>query len=284
LLTTHTIPIPGRPTWATICAGLSLALFLVLVGRVSWLAVEIALGGRGGIVPRLGLASALGAALGGATLLLGQRRTGARIEWLRRGLLGVLAGLATIAIGLFVVATGPRDPSRYPVAADSPYRLPWRAGVRRFCVQGNRAIVSHRDGEEFAYDFAMPIGSDVCAARGGTVTLVEVGHDGHGPGMPNNLIVVAHGDGSSAQYLHLKMRGNYVSVGDRVERGQPIAASGNVGLSLLPHLHFQAVGPSGGTLPVAFADVGGDGIPRMFGRYTSGNEPPRTALTGAPSP
>ena len=86
----------------------------------------------------------------------------------------MLMAFAMIVLGLFVVFTGPRDLWRYPVATESPYRLPWSAGVRRLCVQGNRAIVSHREWEEFAYDFAMPVGSDVCAAREGSVVLVEI--------------------------------------------------------------------------------------------------------------
>jgi murein DD-endopeptidase MepM/ murein hydrolase activator NlpD len=134
--------------------------------------------------------------------------------------------------------------------------------------------VSHRDWEEFAYDFAMPVGSEVCAARGGSVVLVEMGHDGNGFGLPNNQIAVAHDDGSVGYYLHLKQCGNLVNIGDRVEQGQCIAVSGHVGLSMLPHLHFHVIGAGGQLLPVTFAEVGGDGIPRMFGRYTSDNAPP----------
>jgi murein DD-endopeptidase MepM/ murein hydrolase activator NlpD len=201
---------------------------------------------------------------------------------------------------LFVTWTGPRDLARYPEARTSPYWLPWRAGVRCLCIQGNRAVVSHteRDGEEFAYDFAMPIGSDVCAARDGTVIHVDVDHDGNGLRMPNNQILVHHGDGSIGWYLHLKKGGCYVHAGDHIKRGQAIGASGNVGISTLPHLHFQVTKPEdaapsagvaavapvaqhfrvakvgGPSVPLTFADIAGDGIPRMFARYTSGNTNP----------
>ena len=263
----------NRSTLSTACGGLSLVLFLVLVSRGSWLVAEIALGGGDGTILRFCLASILGTTVGGAGLILGKRWGNPVTDWLRRGLIGMLMAVAMIVLGLFVVFTGPRDLARYPVAKESPYRLPLRSGVRRLCVQGNRAIVSHRNWEEFAYDFAMPVGSDVCAARGGSVTLVEMSHDGNGFGLPNNQIAVAHDDGSVGYYLHLKKYGNYVNVGDRVEQGQRIAASGNVGLSLLPHLHFQVMGTSGQLLPVTFAEVGGDGIPRMFRRYSSDNVP-----------
>jgi hypothetical protein len=113
----------------------------------------------------------------------------------------VLLLLLALAYLLF---TGPRDLSLYPLAADSPYRLPWPAGESHLCVQGNRGVVSHRGFEEFAYDFTMPVGSDVLAARGGVVRRVDVSHDGHGWDMPNNLIVIDHGDGTFGNYLHLR--------------------------------------------------------------------------------
>ena len=173
---------------------------------------------------------------------------------------------------LFLLFTGPRDLQRYPPAANSPYRLPWIAGVTRLCCQGNRAIVSHRNWEEFAYDFAMPVGSDVCAARAGLVVNIDVGHDGNGLDAESNFLEIDHGDGTFAWYFHLRKGGNYVKPGQRVKQGQPIAASGNVGRSLLPHLHFQVTDANYRLLSVTFAEVDSDsGIPRMFKRYTSAN-------------
>jgi murein DD-endopeptidase MepM/ murein hydrolase activator NlpD len=136
----------------------------------------------------------------------------------------------------------------------------------------NRAIVSHRNWEEFAYDFAMPVGSNVCAARGGTVVNVDVEHDGNGLDAENNFLEIDHGDGTFAWYLHLRQGGNYVAPGRHVRQGEPIAASGNVGRSMLPHLHFQVTNANCRLQPVTFADANSDhGIPRMFKRYTSDN-------------
>lgn len=175
------------------------------------------------------------------------------------------------------ILTGPRDLARYPANATSPYKLPWPAGVKWLCVQSNRGIVSHRGWEEFAFDFLMPVGSDVCAARGGVVTGVNVSHDGHGLKAPNNFIAIAHGDGTSGWYLHLQKDGSLVRVGERVEQGQRIGKSGHVGRSLAPHLHFAVVGEGSRrvTLPVSFADVTEHaGVPRMWFHYTSGNKEP----------
>jgi murein DD-endopeptidase MepM/ murein hydrolase activator NlpD len=71
-------------------------------------------------------------------------------------------------------------------------------------------------------------------------------------------------------YAHLRQGGSLVRTGQLVARGEPLGLSGNVGLSMLPHLHFHVQSRSH-TLPVSFADVPGDGVPRMFRRYTSGN-------------
>src|SRR5262249_55056329 len=155
---------------------------------------------------------------------------------------------------------------------ESPYRLPWPRGKTCFCVQGNRGVVSHRGTEQFAFDFAMPVGSPVCAARAGTVVHVTVAHHGRWFTAPNNLITIDHGDGTTAWYLPLQKAGSEGAAGERVEAGQVIGFSGTVGRSLLPHLHFEVADANGVSLPLAFADVGTHaGIPRMFRWYKSGN-------------
>ncbi len=121
----------------------------------------------------------------------------------------------------------------------------------------------------------MPVGSDVCAARAGVIVTVVTEHEGNGPRAPNNLIVVAHGDGTFGWYLHLRRDGSYVRLGERVRQGQRIGASGNVGRSASPHLHFHVTDKDCRVMPVTFRDVSsGRGIPRTFRRYTSGNAPP----------
>lgn len=174
---------------------------------------------------------------------------------------------------LYCIATGPENLSQYPAAAQSPYRLPWATGATHRCCQSNRGIVSHRGWEQFAYDFAMPVGTEVCAARAGKVIKVVVDHDGHGHNWPNNLVAIRHEDGTLAYYLHLKKDGSRVKVGDAVTQGQVIAESGHVGNSLAPHLHFHVTDAARkSTLPISFADAGKDaGIPRMFKSYTAGS-------------
>jgi murein DD-endopeptidase MepM/ murein hydrolase activator NlpD len=185
----------------------------------------------------------------------------------------VLVVLLAVAVVLYCTLTGPQNISQYPPASASPYRLPWAAGVTHWCVQSNRGVVSHRGWEKCAYDFGMPVGTEIHAARAGTVTQVVVEHDGHGYHWPNNLVAIKHDDGTIAYYLHLKKDGSRVKVGDRVEQGQVIALSGHVGNSMMPHLHFHIRDAEKKVpIPITFEDVSTDsGIPRMFKRYTSGN-------------
>jgi murein DD-endopeptidase MepM/ murein hydrolase activator NlpD len=192
----------------------------------------------------------------------------------RAGCLGLVLAILLL-VALFELLTGPRDLDAYPPRETSPYLLPWPAGVTYLCVQGNNAVVSHRDADgEHAWDFAMPVGSDVLAARAGTVVRIVDEHDGRGADRPNNLVHVDHGDGTTGRYLHLQKGGARVEVGDTVRQGQRLALSGNVGRSLLPHLHFE-VRRGEATIPVSFRDVTRDrGVPRMFARYTSGNRAP----------
>jgi len=199
--------------------------------------------------------------------------------WVRRCLQWAwrsLAVLAIVAALLYAFFTGPRNLDQYPPSTESPYLLPWPAGITRRCVQGNRAVVSHRGFDEFAYDFAMPVGSDVCAARKGIVIRVLDSYDGNGASRSNNEIGIQHNDGTVGWYLHLKRGGASVRIGDRVQRGQRIAASGNVGRSMMPHLHFHVTTKDGDYLRTSFADVRADrGIPRMFKTYASSNNGPQ---------
>lgn len=203
----------------------------------------------------------------------------------RRYYIGLPPLLILLALPvLFFSCTGPRDVSVFPPAAESPYVLPWPEGISYWCVQGVRGVVSHRGDSEYGYDFYMPLGSDICAARAGKVTRVVTEHDGHGYQWPNNLIIVEHEDGTRACYAHIRQDGSYVREGDRVTQRQVIAASGNVGNSMMPHLHFHVTDPKlQRTIPITFYDVARNrGIPRMFRRYVSGPGPKATAAPPAP--
>ena len=91
---------------------------------------------------------------------------------------------------------------------------------------------------------------------------------------PADYVRVLLEDGTSALYLHLRKDGALVNLGERVERGQEIARSGNTGWSAMPHLHFQLdrrdTHGRWRSIPVRFAEVR-SGCPRMLRAYVSGN-------------
>ena len=80
-------------------------------------------------------------------------------------------------------------------------------------------------------DLAVPTGTPVKAASEGRVTFS--GYNG-GYGY---LVIIDHGNGVETRYAHHSR--NIVQVGQRVDRGQTIAYSGNTGNSTGPHLHFE---------------------------------------------
>lgn len=74
-----------------------------------------------------------------------------------------------------------------------------------------------------------------------------------------NYIVIRHGKNEYSTLAHLKKDSILVKEGERVSRGQRIAACGNTGNSSEPHLHFQLQdGPglyNSAGLPVRFSGV-----------------------------
>ncbi len=158
------------------------------------------------------------------------------------------------------------DGQAYLSVDDTPYVLPFPVGAAHLMNLGNCSRSYHSAGQadQYAYDFAMPIGTPLTAARAGRVVHVEeTGRDGS---HPNNLVVVDHGDDTFAQYMHLTFEGADVEVGDTVEPGDAIGRSGNTGLAGYPHLHFVV---TGGGWPYPYTSV-----PVTFGN----SEPRETVL------
>ena len=171
---------------------------------------------------------------------------------------------------LFIAfGTGPTGERMSLFSKTSPYKLPWKAKISRFTSQGNRSFTSHRGANLYAWDFWMPIGTEIFASRSGTV--IELKQSFSGIGLKSNFLVIKHDDGTHAMYAHIKRNGSVVEINDYVEQGQLIAYSGMVGQTINPHLHFVVFDKSRtNSLPITFADVSG-GVPFAGRFYTSGN-------------
>lgn len=134
-----------------------------------------------------------------------------------------------------------------------PYQL--TPGQKLFIPNGRRDLTRflRKPDPALGYDFAWPIvgtltqgygnshqaidigsvyGAPVYAARAGVVVHAAWAKTGYG-----YTVVIDHGHGLTTLYSHLK--GAWVHVGDRVQRGQRIGEVGSTGRSTGPHVHFE---------------------------------------------
>ena len=147
--------------------------------------------------------------------------------------------------------------------AESPYCLPYPEGESYYINNSYSTRGAHIG--RFAYDFAMPFGSEIAAARAGTVTESRDQYsDDEAVGGHENGVFVVHDDGTMAAYLHMSEEGVLVDVGDEVKPGDVIGLVGTSGTSPNnPHLHFEVFEGQGEgsqwykTLPVNFRNAKG---------------------------
>ena len=121
-------------------------------------------------------------------------------------------------------------------AAQSAYVLPYPVGTSYSVLQSYCDTGSHVG--QLAYDFLLPEGSTVTAARGGEVVAVlDQWPDSDWTGDHFNYVDIRHDDGSIGFYAHFQLQSVLVHVGDRVTTGQPLGKSGHSGTSVAD-LHF----------------------------------------------
>ncbi|GAA1865096.1 M23 family metallopeptidase [Myceligenerans crystallogenes] len=145
-------------------------------------------------------------AIGGVDLGLEQRDGGAACS-------GIPAEEGEVAPG------GWAQPGRGPVTSGFGMRTNPVTGIYRLHA-GTDLAAGGCDGP-------------IWAAQSGTVTFA--GFDSSGTG----IIEIDHGRGTITKYLHMWSHGINVSVGQRVEAGQPIGLVGDSGNSTACHLHFE---------------------------------------------
>ncbi len=149
------------------------------------------------------------------------------------------------------------------------YRLPYASAESFLVSQAYPDQETHVDpSSRHAIDFMMPIGTGVYAARAGIVIEVandffQSGTDQSVDGPRANVVRVYHDDGTMSLYAHLNWNSIRVVPGQRVERGEVLAASGNTGFSTGPHLHFVVSRNRDGSIvsiPVQFAGLNGGAV------------------------
>jgi murein DD-endopeptidase MepM/ murein hydrolase activator NlpD len=140
------------------------------------------------------------------------------------------------------------------------WRRPFEGDAR--VLQRPLGRFSHGPGSqnEEAWDWSMPEGTAVLAARDGVVVAVRDDCSVGGPdeALKNdaNYVILRHDDGTFSEYLHLRQHGVRVALGARVAAGDVLGESGHTGFSSEPHLHFSVFhtvdGDTRRSLPVRF--------------------------------
>lgn len=169
------------------------------------------------------------------------------------------------------------------------YALPYDAKIPRLVSQGVGGKLTHHDGpNQYAFDFLMPIGAPVLAAREGVVARVEDGF-ALGDASHANSVYLLHDDGTYAIYTHLAP-GSTVAEGQRVSKGEPIGKSGDTGQDSGPHLHFAVMRLEWDgrrrSLPIQFRLGGQDFVPKEKEFWGAPWQPTvqlRVAVDGKPS-
>jgi len=128
-----------------------------------------------------------------------------------------------------------------------PYRAPFAVAKSHRVSQAYPYATTHLSVDaHYAVDFEMPAGTNIYAARGGTVFEVASanfrgGFDPQDAVAAANLVRILHDDGTYGVYAHLNRSTIRVKPGDVVRRGQYIADSGSTGFASGPHLHFAVI-------------------------------------------
>jgi hypothetical protein len=92
-----------------------------------------------------------------------------------------------------------------------------------------------------------------------------------------NRVIIAHADQTFSHLAHIRQGSATVALGEQVEAGDELAAVGNSGSSLFPHLHYQRVDAAtmrGEGVPSTFIDIildGGIRVAAVNGHIDSGD-------------
>lgn len=153
-------------------------------------------------------------------------------------------------------------------------------GSAWLCTQGFGGAGHHRGATmHHSVDFECDEGTALVAVGDGVILEVSDRRRlgaGHVDLLPEANLIKLQLDkgGYVAVYLHLRQGSAIVKAGDRVCAGQHIAASGNVGFTTGPHLHFQlniGVEPESHTVMFGFEDdTHGVAVPVAGYSYSTG--------------
>ena len=187
--------------------------------------------------------------------------------------------LVAALLGVIACAAPSATPTETPEAVQAPevlYALPFDASTPRQLAQGvgGEALMpgrrrvggrSHSGTSKYAFDFVMPAGSEVRAARAGRM---------EAPSPFGLSIRILHDDGTRALYGHATADSRFRG-GEVVARGEAIGVTEPFDEGV-PHLHFSVLELQEDdwvSIPIRFDDGRGRGFVPVTGGYygESGN-------------
>ncbi|CAM3547073.1 peptidoglycan DD-metalloendopeptidase family protein [Parendozoicomonas haliclonae] len=123
------------------------------------------------------------------------------------------------------------------------YGIPFSSPYKHRVSQGfNGSFTHNTPSSQHAIDIALPIGTNIVAAREGVVVYTQNDYVFSGQSSyfldKANQVVILHQDGTLATYAHLLQGSLKVKPGDLVKQGELLGRSGTSGYSTGPHLHF----------------------------------------------
>ncbi len=132
------------------------------------------------------------------------------------------------------------SPAQSEIDALPVVGVPFACGAKHEVSQAHDTG-THLNNDTWAWDFRMPEGVAIVAAKDGVVRMAR-GDSTRGGCDPKfardaNYVVVDHGDGHETQYLHFSSV--VVEAGQKVKAGELLGYSGNTGWSCGSHLHFK---------------------------------------------
>ena len=155
---------------------------------------------------------------------LGRKAFGARVD------LDALLRRANVLLASFdeISDTLSRHADRL---ASTPSIMPTAGWLSSNFSRSRRHPILHISRPHEGIDVTAPMGAPIVAPASGTV--VDVGRE-TGYGL---IVEIDHGNGIVTKYAHCSRV--LVKKGQKVTRGEVIAAVGNSGLSTGPHLHYE---------------------------------------------
>ena len=182
---------------------------------------------------------------------------------LRRLSVPRISALVVALVLVVVTATASQAHSRFYSHDKTRYTSPWYAGDHRKMVPYGCTSAPyyspdprcpHGHGFHHGLDLAMPCGTKLYAGRMGWV----VSHAALGPAYGGNPLLIRNYR-LGVDFLLAHTRKVYVSVGDRITRGELIARASDWGAPDGCHLHFEVRAAAGGLsaarYPVPYLDL-----------------------------